>query len=157
MKKVIGVFLGLIALVIVGIVGVFALSDPNAAPSPVTDAANEAKAAVANAALDASGVKDQVKSAIDANRDSIAAATGLTDEQLDAALSDLDIDSWQAAPLPSDAAPSGTIEGAYAGVDGTITTYDDPSYVTIEAYGQAVTLEVPESAQQYLPYLAYVQ
>ncbi|WP_080798521.1 hypothetical protein [Arabiibacter massiliensis] len=157
MKKIIGVLLGLVALVIVGVVGVFALSGPNAAPGPVSDAANEAKAAVTNAALDASGVKDQVKNAIDANRDSIAAATGLTDEQLDAAIADLDIDSWQAAPLPADAKAAGTVEGAYAGIEGTITTYDDPGYVTIEAYGQTVTLEVPESAQQYLPFLAYAQ
>ena len=40
---------------------------------------------------------------------------------------------------------------------GTVTTYDDPGYVSVEVYGQTVTLAVPESAQAYLPYLAYVQ
>ena len=49
MKRVLGVFLGLIALVIVGIVGVFALSGTDA--GPVSDLANDAKAAATNAAL----------------------------------------------------------------------------------------------------------
>ena len=56
MKRVLGVFLGLIALIIVGIVGVFAFSGTGSGPA--SDLANDAKAAAANAAIDATGLKD---------------------------------------------------------------------------------------------------
>ncbi len=159
MKKILGAFLGLIALVIVGAIGVFALSGNGTANSDgniLTSAANDAKVAATNAAIDASGIKTKVKDAIDARKGDIAAATGLTTDQVDAAVGSLDIDSWQAASLPSGATATATTSGSYAGVDGTITTYDDPGYVTVEAYGQEVTLSVPESAQQYLPFLNYL-
>lgn len=155
MKRVLGVFLGLIALIIVGIVGVFALSGTDAGPA--SDLANDAKAAAANAAIDAAGLKDKAKSALEDNKASIAAATGLSESQVDQAIEQLNIDEWQAASLPSSATPTGTIDGSAAGVNGTITTYDDPGYISVEAYGQTITLAVPESAQDYLPYLAYVQ
>ena len=40
--------------------------------------------------------------------------------------------------------------------DATITTYDDPSVVTVTAMGQDITLAVPDSAQSYLPFLSYL-
>ena len=120
MKKVLGALLALLAVVVLVGVGVVVFS--NTSLGPVSDAAQGAKAAVANAAMDAT-----------------------------------DLDSWQAAALPAGAVESGTVDGSYAGIDGTITTYDDPGYVTISAYGQNVTLAVPESAQAYLPYLALAQ
>lgn len=61
MKRVLGVFLGLIALIIVGIVGVFAFSGTGSGPA--SDLANDAKAAAANAAIDATGLKDKARSA----------------------------------------------------------------------------------------------
>ena len=142
MKRVLGVFLGLIALIIVGIVGVFAFSGTGSGPA--SDLANDAKAAAANAAIEGS-------------KASIAAATGLSESQVDQAIEQLDIDGWQAASLPSTATATGTIDGNALGINGTVTTYDDPGYVSVEVYGQTVTLAVPESAQAYLPYLAYVQ
>ena len=123
MKRVLGVFLGLIALIIVGIVGVFAFSGTGSGPA--SDLAND--------------------------------ATGLSESQVDQAIEQLDIDGWQAASLPSTATATGTIDGNALGINGTVTTYDDPGYVSVEVYGQTVTLAVPESAQAYLPYLAYVQ
>ena len=154
MKKVLGVFLGLIALIVVGAVGVLAFSNAGSSSdsdsNPISALVSDAKNTATNAAIDASGIKAKVQDAIDANRDTISAATGLTTAQVDQAVADLDIESWQAASLPSDATASGTIEGSSAGVDGTITTYDDPGYVTVSAYGQNVTLAVPESAQAYL-------
>ena len=158
MKKVLGVFLGLIALIIVGAIGTLALSGPDADPeNPLSTIAQDAKIAATNAAIDASGIKSKVQDAIDSNRDAIAAATGMTGEQVDAAVENLDIASWKAASLPADAAPASSIDGSYAGVDGTITTYDEPGYVTVEAYGQTVTLAVPESAQDYLSLLGSMQ
>ena len=134
MKRVLGVFLGLIALIIVGIVGVFAFSGTGSGPA--SDLANDAKAAAANAAIDATGLKDKARSALEGSKASIAAATGLSESQVDQAIEQLDIDGWQAASLPSTATATG---------------------VSVEVYGQTVTLAVPESAQAYLPYLAYVQ
>ena len=148
MKKVLGALLALLAVIVLVGVGVVALS--NTSLGPVSDAAQGAKAAVANAAMDATDLKGQVKSAIDERKDDIAAATGLTADQVDALVAELDIDSWQATPLPAEARETGTFSGSYAGVDGSITTYEDPGYVTVEAYGQTATLEVPASAQEYL-------
>ena len=135
MKKVIGALFGLAILCVIGVVAVFML--PAGIGGPAGELAGNAKAAVTNAALDVADVKGKVKSAIDQNKDSIA-------------LDQLDIDSWQATPLPAEARETGTFSGSYAGVDGSITTYEDPGYVTVEAYGQTVTLEVPASAQEYL-------
>ena len=56
--------------------------------------------------------------------------------------------------LPADAAATTTISGSAAGVPASLTTYSDPNYVTISAYGQNIDLAVPASAQQYLPMLA---
>ena len=144
MKRVLGVFLGLIALIIVGIVGVFAFSGTGSGPA--SDLANDAKAAAANAAIDATGLKDKARSALE-----------VSESQVDQTIEQLDIDGWQAASLPSTATATGTIDGNALGINGTVTTYDDPGYVSVEVYGQTVTLAVPESAQAYLPYLAYVQ
>lgn len=155
MKRVLGVFFGLIALAIAGIIGVFALSGANAGPA--SDLASDAKTAATNAAIDATGLKDKAKSALEDNKVSIAAATGLSETQVDQAIKALNIDGWQAASLPSTATATGTIDGSAIGMDGTVTTYDDPGYISLEAYGQTVTLAVPASAQDYLPYLAAVQ
>lgn len=142
MKRVLGVFLGLIALIIVGIVGVFAFSGTGSGPA--SDLANDAKAAAANAAIDATGLKDKARSALEGSKASIAAATGLSESQVDQAIEQLDIDGWQAASLPSTATATGTIDGNALGINGTVTTYDDPGYVSVEVYGQTVTLAVPE-------------
>ena len=66
MKRVLGVFLGLIALIIVGIVGVFAFSGTGSGPA--SDLANDAKAAAANAAIDATGLKDKARSALEGSK-----------------------------------------------------------------------------------------
>lgn len=157
MKKVLGVGLGLVALVVVGAIGIFAFTGSSASTNPLGAVAQDAKAAATNAAIDASGVKSKVQDTIDTYRDDIAAATGLTGEQVDAAVNGLDIENWQATSLPSDASATSTVDGSSLGIDGSVTTYDDPSYVTITAYGQTITMSVPESAQTYLPLLSTVQ
>ncbi len=114
------------------------------------------KNAAANAALDATGLKSKAKAALENNRDKIAAATGMSDAEVDAAIAGLDIDSWEVTSLPDGATETGTSSISYGGTDATVTTYDDPSVVTVDAYGQKVTLAVPASAQDYLPYLGYL-
>ncbi|WP_297037325.1 hypothetical protein [uncultured Enorma sp.] len=111
---------------------------------------------IANAALDASGVKGSIDEALRSNVGSIAAATGLSNEQVETAIDELAIESWSATTLPEDASVSGTFSTSYRGASATVTTYADPSYITVEAYGQDLTLAVPESAQQYLSLLAYL-
>ena len=109
MKKVLGALLALLAVVVLVGVGVVVFS--NTSLGPVSDAAQGAKAAVANAAMDATDLKGQVKNAIDERKDDIAAATGLTADQVDALVAELDIDGWQAAALPADAVETGTVTG----------------------------------------------
>ncbi len=155
MKKVLGVFLGLLGLMIVGAIGILVLA--NSPAGPASDAAKSVKAAAANAVFDATDIKGQVKSTLDKQRDNIAAATGLTASEVDSAISSLDIESWKAAPLPSTATETGSLDGSSLGIDGSITTYSDPGYITLNAYGQNITLAVPESAQEYLPYLELAQ
>ena len=68
----------------------------------------------------------------------------------------LDIQSWEVTSLPEGAEKTGSANVSYSGTDATITTYDDPSVVTVTAMGQDITLAVPDSAQTYLPFLSYL-
>lgn len=111
---------------------------------------------IANAALDASGVKSSIDEALRSNVERIAAATGLSNDQVETAIDELAIESWSATTLPEGVSVSGTFSTSYQGASATVTTYADPSYITVEAYGQNLTLAVPESAQQYLSLLAYL-
>ncbi len=155
MKTIIKAFVGLIIVAIVGI-GVLVILPELGIDNPVTEAVNDAKNAAANAALDASGIKEKAQAALEGNAERIAAATGMSTAQVNEAIANLDIESWRATTLPADALPAGTSNISYGGTDATITTYDDPSVVTVNAYGQNLTLEVPASAQQYLGYLEYL-
>lgn len=157
------VVVGLAALAVVGVVGATLLSPANASSegsatgNPLTDAASQATTAATNAAIDASGVKTAVKDALLSHAGDISSVTGLATSQVQAAIEGLDLESWQAAQLPEGATAARTVSGSYAGVDATVTTYDDPGYVTVEAYGQSITLAVPSSAQSALTLLSYVQ
>lgn len=155
MKKVIVAFTGLIMLLIAGIlvimfVPTFASSDES---SPIAGV----KAASMNALIDISGLKDKAASTLHDNLDTISAATGLSEADCAQIVYSLDVQNWEAAVLPSTAQETGSLSGSYAGIDGTITFYDDPEYITVNAYGQNVTMRLPESAQAYLPYLQYAE
>lgn len=111
---------------------------------------------VANAALDASGVKGNIDSMLREHVSDIASATGLSESQVTSAIDQLDITSWSVTTLPADASATGSFSTTYQGADATVTTYVDPSYVTVDALGQELTLAVPDSAQQYVSLLAYL-
>lgn len=111
---------------------------------------------VANTLLDISGVKEHIDETLRDNADTIANATGLSADQVTAAIDQLDITSWSATTLPDDAVATGSFETTYRGVDATVTTYADSSYVTVNALGQDITLAVPESAQAYVSLLSYL-
>lgn len=153
MSKVIKIFVGLIVLMIVGIVGITLLSN---ADGIIGDTVDTAKNAATNAAIDASGAKNRVQEALESHVNEIAAATGLPVSTVEQGISDLDVQSWTVTSLPDGAQATGSYSGSAGGVSGTVTTYADPSYVTVDAYGQTLTFEVPESAQQYMGYLQYL-
>ena len=135
MGKIIKLFVGLIVLMIAGIIGVTALSSTDGV---IGDIASDARNAAVNVALDASGAKNRVQDALESRVDEISAATGLSTAEVQRGIDNLAFD------------------GSAAGIDGALTTYADPSYVSVNAYGQDLTLSVPESAQPYLGYLGYL-
>ena len=110
----------------------------------------------ANAILDAAGVKGQADSALHQRASTIAAATGLSESQVNAAIDQLDISSWSVTTLPTNAQATGSFTTSYQGTQATVTTYSDPSYVSVNVAGQTVALSVPASAQSYVPYLRYL-
>ena len=156
-KKVIGISFMAIALIAIVIICILALTpqqSSQAAQTSQTSIVSQAKNAVVNEAIDASGVKGAVSDALMSHAGDIANATGISSTQVKNVIEGLDIDDWQATTLPADAEQSAVISGSAAGVSATLTTYTDPSYVSVTAYGQTIDLAVPQSAQQYLPLLS---
>lgn len=168
-SRIIKAFMGLIAAFIL-VVAVFGILPQMGVKGPFEDWENpfenfenplaglfeNGKNAAANAALDMSGLKSKAAEALANNRDRITEATGLPASQVDAAIDALDIESWEVTSLPASASKTGSADVSYGGTDATITTYDDPSVVTVNAMGQEVTLAVPDSAQDYIGFLGYL-
>ena len=111
-----------------------------------------AGATAANVALDASGIKGKLDSELRSHAGDIAAATGLSED----IINQIDISSWSVTTLPADATVAGSFQTSYQGTNVTVTTYTDPSYVSISPWGQTITLAVPESSQTYVSYLSYL-
>lgn len=119
-----------------------------------------AKAAATNAIIDTSGIKDRVESELHAHANDISAQTGIPVAEVNAGIEDLAVQDWQAVEKPASTVETASYSVEADGTPVDITTYDDESIVTVGAYGQEVTLEIPESAQQftdYLPLLEYLQ
>lgn len=112
--------------------------------------------AATNAAIDASGIKSKAEDTLYANASDIAAQTGMSEERVNQAIDNLDINNWSVTSLPNDAKETGTQAVNYGGISAEVTTYEDPSYITVSAEGQTFTLEVPNSAQDYLSLLGYL-
>ncbi len=110
--------------------------------------------AAANAVLDASGLKTQADSALRENASKIAEKTGMSEAQVMGIINEMNITSWSVTTLPDDASATGSFETTYHGAEATVTTYADPSYVTVTTMGQNITLSVPESAQALTLYFA---
>lgn len=159
MKKVMGLFLGLIGVLVIACVLVVAWPsfDQLIQSSPLSSlskAADDAKNSVANTAVNASGIKARVQNALDSNVDRIAEATGIPAETVRDAVNAVDVESWEVVSLPDDAQAVNSLSGSAMGVEGTVTLYDDPSIVTVNAYGQEITFEIPEGAQGYMGFAA---
>ena len=151
-----GVLMGIV--VVFGILSV--LSNTLLAGTPLASVfqqlGGDAGAAAANAALDASGIKGKIDSELRAHTGDIASATGLSESQVENIINQIDISSWSVTALPADATVAGSFQTTYQGTNVTVTTYTDPSYVSISPWGQTITLAVPESSQSYVSYLSYL-
>lgn len=165
-SRIIKAFLGLI-FVFIAIVCVFGILPQMGIEGPFSKLANfenpltslfeNGKNSAANAALNMSGLKEKASQALRANTDRISEASGLPPAQVDAAIDALDIESWEVTSLPDDVSETGSSDISYGGTQATITTYDDPSVVTITTMGQDITMAVPDSAQGYMGYLEYLR
>ena len=112
--------------------------------------------AATNAALDASGIKTKAEDALYSNAATIASKTGMSEAEVNKAIDDLDIESWSVTSLPANASETGSQSVNYGGISAEVTTYDDPSYITVTSEGQTFTLSVPQSAQDYVSLLQYL-
>lgn len=153
MKLVRRIVIGVVVVVVLAIGVLFVLPQTLGEDHPVTQAIDGGKVAATNAAIDASGVKAKAQEALESNAELIAQRTGLPLKVVDSAIESLDIESWQVAALPRDAQATGTFDIDYNGMAAEVTTYADPSIVTVDMYGQSVTLAVPEKSQPYMRYL----
>lgn len=110
----------------------------------------------ANAALDASGIKEQIDQDLRSRTTEIAQATGMRDTQISAIIDNLDIPSWSVTTLPDGLTETGSFDTTYQGVAATVHTYTDPGYVTLTVGDQEITFAVPESTQAYVGYLSWL-
>lgn len=118
-----------------------------------TDFGKTATVAIMNSA----GVTEKIENAVVDNKKAIAEHLGVSVDEVDAMVQDLDIGSWEAVEVPEGATAAREVGLEYEGTPVKATFYDDPSYVTLDVAGQNVTFRVPDSAQgiaeQYLELL----
>ncbi|MBQ9068861.1 MAG: hypothetical protein IJ131_07345 [Eggerthellaceae bacterium] len=128
--------------------------------SKITEAAGKAVEKAGNEAVskmvDQSGLKEAAAAELHARAGDIAALSGLDESMVDYVIDSMDIPSWQTTTLPDGLGEQASIPVEYSGANATLTTYNDPSYMTVSAYGQDITFAVPDAAQGYIPYLAYL-
>ena len=140
------------AIVFIALAGaaVFALVSYNGSGS-----LGDMRSGALNFVIDQSGIKQRIEDQLYDQANEFAEKHGVPVAFLNSAIETLDVQSWKATSLPEDASENGNIEGELAGHPVKITSYDDPSYVTVDAYGQSITFEVPESAKTYTSLMPY--
>lgn len=155
MKTFLKILCGIIAICLV-VVGANALFISAGIDTPLNSLVQSTTNNTANAVLDATGIKTKAQTALEANADAIAEKTGLPASIVESIIEDIDIESWSVTSLPANVEETSTQSIDYEGISADITTYDDPSIVTINTGDAAVTLEVPDSAKTYIQYLQYL-
>ena len=123
------------------------------ASSPISGFTNGAL----NTVIDITGVKGHVDSLLREKAGSLAEEWGVSQSVAEEVIDSLAIEDWRVTSLPADAVKTGTSTVRAKDVDVTITTYEDPGILTVGAYGFSLTMEVPESAELYTPFLNYIQ
>ena len=110
-----------------------------------------------NAIVESSGIKETLDSRLREEGRQLAAYYGVSPDVVDNVVDSAAIKDWKVTTLPENAIEESSYTIDVDGQSVEITTYDDDSVVTVGAYGQEVTFEVPESARDYLPYAEYLQ
>ena len=152
-KRIIIIGLIMIALASVAIAVVMSQSCSRTTDNPL----NEAKTTAVNSLLDSTGIKKTIESEIRSRADSLAEETGIPRSYVDEVINNLDIQNWEVVSLPEGATETGSFSINAEGTPINVTTYDNPELLTVSAYGQDITVEVPASAQKYLPLIEYAQ
>ena len=112
---------------------------------------------VVNTLIDVSGVKGRIDSELRARSGALADELGVSQSVAEDLVDALAIQDWRATVLPDNVQATSTSTVDAQGNEISITTYDDPSFVTLGAFGLSVTMQAPESAQTYTPFLEYLQ
>ena len=121
-----------------------------------------ARTAAINNVINTTGIKDTIDASLRSKASELAAQYGIPEQLLDGGIDMLSIQDWEVVNTPTDATVDKTVELDYEGSPIQITTYDDPSIISVKGegqlntYGQTITFSVPESAQgipKLLPYL----
>ena len=124
--------------------------------SNVDGPVENAKNGALNAIIDASSIKTRVDEELRNHAGAIAERIGVPQASIDNAINSLDVEDWRVTSLPANASETGSFSFDAEGTTATITTYDDPSIVTVEALGQSITMEIPQSAQGYATLFGYL-
>ena len=115
-----------------------------------------ARAGAINTLLEQTQLKQRLEDELYMRADRFAEDTGVPVEIVNALIETLDVTHWEATTLPQGVSQTSKIDTEVAGQQLSITSYGDPSYVTLGAYGQEVTFDVPESAETLSAALPYV-
>ena len=118
---------------------------------------NQMRNGAVNTVLDLTGIKGRLDSELRSRAGEVAERMGVSQAVANSIVDSLAIEEWQAVTLPPSAKRSGSFNVEAQGISAQVTTYDDPSVITVEAFGQAITFEVPESARTYMPFLKYLE
>ncbi|WP_350455185.1 hypothetical protein [Slackia heliotrinireducens] len=139
----------LVALILIGVIGfgAYLVASPN----------SDIRNSMLNAALDKADVAGKADAALRANNTEIANRLGVDVETVDQAIDQLAIDEWEVTTLPDETQATGTIDVPYEGMNVAVTTYDDPSYVTVNVEGQDITFKVADSALEFSELAAQYQ
>lgn len=114
-----------------------------------------ARVAAINTLLDRTGAKQRLESELYAHADAIAEQAGVPVELVNAGIGMMNVTEWRAVELPSDVSETAKFETDYRGQAVSLTTYDDPSLVTVGILGQSICFEVPASTQTFTQFAPY--
>ena len=144
-------------VLIVIAVGASALLLTGGCGKMASDPLGQTRADAVNAVIDSSGIKQRIDSELRSHATDLATQVGISPSLAEGVVDSIAVEDWKAVPLPDSAKATDNFTVEADGTPVEITTYDDTSIVTVEAYGQEVTFEVPESARAYVPYVTYLQ
>lgn len=148
-KRIVGTVLVLVIIFAVAAVLLLSNGFATKAGDPLADVKN----GVVNTVIDATGMKTRLDQSVRKTASEAAAKWGIPQSMVDGVVDQVDITEWKVTSLPDGVTQQGTYSFNLDDTTAQITTYDDPSVVTLNIYGQTVTMEAPESAQGFVSLL----